>query len=199
MTALSPKDQLLTKLHEWDAARQKASRACSEMHGIIAALPDREVPIEIGTSLAGCVSMSSVACPQNDRCCEEQLTHSLPEKHRRNRPVVVAPSQADSKPVSKPAAVISTSTSESKPKKPRAKRAQESDIRKAVKLVYDENIPQKEAEKACNLPQGTLSRRKGKEIMTQYRKDWGTPTKIDSQHGVSRKELEKALRYGDDR
>jgi len=87
---------------------------------------------------------------------------------------------------------------EKKPKKTRAKRAHESDIRKAVKLVYDEDMTQKEAERACNLPTGTLSRRKGKEIMSQYRRDWGTPTIINSQRGISRKELEKALLYGDD-
>jgi hypothetical protein len=88
---------------------------------------------------------------------------------------------------------------EQKPKKTRVKRVSESDIRKAVKLVYDENMTQKEAERACNLPRGTLSRNKGKGIMAQYRKEWGTPATFSTQNGVSRKEQEKAWLHGDDR
>jgi hypothetical protein len=60
-------------------------------------------------------------------------------------------------------------------------------------------MSQKDAETACILPHGTLSRRKGKEIMSQYRKEWGTPTTLDAQRGVRRQDLEKALLYGDDR
>jgi len=84
---------------------------------------------------------------------------------------------------------------ENKPKKARAKRASETDIRKAVKLVYDENLTQKEAEIACNLPLGTLSRRKGKQIMEAYRKAWGRPNRVEGERGVRRRNVEDGNRY----
>jgi predicted DNA-binding protein (UPF0251 family) len=89
------------------------------------------------------------------------------------------------------------SVAKKKPLKTRGKRISDTDIRKAIKLVYDENITQKEAEKRCQLPRGTLSKPKGKEIMAEYRQTWGTPTMFNTQHGVSRKELEKSFIYGD--
>ena len=168
------------------------------MHCIIAGLPGVEEPVEIDAPRTSSRNRPIIAHRQNDECCERQMSCSLPETNERNitkRPVLIKVSQpevADSRPPSPP-------IFEKKPKKTRAKRASESDIRQAVKLVYDEDMAQKEAERACNLPRGTLSRRRGKQIMAQYRKDWGTPTIINSQRGVSKKELEKAFLYGDDR
>ena len=110
---------------------------------------------------------------------------------RRNRPVVTAtpqPDNIDSEPIP---------TTDQKPKDKRAKRACEADIRRAVKLVFDENVTQKEAEIMCNLPLGTLSRRKGKQIMEQYLKEWGKPTRIDVPPKVNRKEAENAFQYGE--
>jgi len=118
-----------------------------------------------------------------------------------NRPVLnsaaTPPSVADSTNAADFQVPTQRSAAKEKPKKARAKRTSEADIRKAVKLVYDENLTQKEAEKECHLPQGTLSKSKGKEIMAEYRKRWGTPTMINSQRGVSRKELEKSFLHED--
>ena len=107
---------------------------------------------------------------------------------RSNRPLVITSPQPDVVEAAPPPA-------EAKPKKTRAKHVSEADIRKAVKLVFDEDLTQKEAEILCNLPPGTLSRRKGKQIMDGYRKEWGTPTSITGQRGARRKDVEKANRY----
>jgi hypothetical protein len=61
----------------------------------------------------------------------------------------------------------STTQPVSKPKKLR-KRVSEKDIRKAVKLVVDEGMTQNDAEKACGLPQSTLSRGEGGKILGTY-------------------------------
>jgi len=203
MTIASSKDLLFTTFEEYDTAQQRAGMARSKMHCIIASLPDEIKPENIGAPSASCVIEPTIALSQNDRYCAKQALRPLLETECRakDRPVVR---------VTAPQSVVADvqsvflSTGESKPaaekkaKKTRAKRVSEVDIRKAVKLVYDEDITQKEAENACRLPRGTLSKRKGKEIMSQYRREWGTPTIIDTQRGVSRKDLEKAWLHGDD-
>jgi hypothetical protein len=69
-------------------------------------------------------------------------------------------------------------------------------LRKAVKLLFDdEDMTQKRAEIACNLPPGTLSRRKGKQIMDGYRKAWGTPNRLEGERGVRRKDVEDGNKY----
>ena len=176
MTVVSQKDLLFAKSHEFEIAQQTVDRVRSEMLCIIATLPDG------GKS--------------NDERCEKQMFFPVLEKvrdSRKNRPVVVMTPQSDAL-VSEQS---STSATKETPKKTRSKRATESDIRKAVKLVYDESLKQKEAEIVCNLPIGTLSRRKGKQIMEQYLKEWGKPTRIDVPPKVRRKEAENAFRYGE--
>jgi len=205
MTITSQKDLLFSTFQEFDIAQQTVDRTRSQMHCIIAALPNEEsqqtIPLPLQSyrnrpTLEKCLITGS----EKQTSCPSLKNNGNSQK---SRPVVMHETAQtdipDSKLVSRPTSENTKSAADVKPKQVRAKRVSESDIRKAVKLVYDENMTQREAEKACNLPPGTLSRRKGKQIMTQYRQDWGTPTMIDSQHGVSRKELEKALRYGDDR
>ena len=104
---------------------------------------------------------------------------------KRNRPVLVKASQSD----------VVAPTIETKPKRTRRPRTCEADIRKAVKLVFDEDLSQKEAEIACDIPTGSLSKGNGKQIMDGYRKEWGTPTRVAGQRGVRRKNVENANRY----
>jgi hypothetical protein len=106
---------------------------------------------------------------------------------RRDRPVLVKAAQSD--------VVVPVPLVEAKPKKTRAKRTSEADIRKAVKLVFDEDLSQKEAEIVCDIPTGSLSKGKGKQIMDGYRKEWGTPTSVTGQRGARKKDVEKANRY----
>jgi len=47
----SQKDQLFTTLHEFTSAQQRADKARSDMHCIIAALPDEEKPRDTGTPI----------------------------------------------------------------------------------------------------------------------------------------------------
>jgi len=203
MTYLSLKDKLFTTMEEYVAVQQTANRKRSEMHSIIASLPDGETPDgkkpeKIGTPLTAGENGQTIIPLQEGNGREYRTIHSLPDDrmlNASNRPVLnnaaTPPSVADFQvPTPRPAA-------KERPKKTRAKRTCEADIRKAVKLVFDENIAQNEAEKTCHLPQGTLSKSKGKKIMEEYRKKWGTPTMINSQRGVSRKELEKSFRYED--
>jgi len=204
MTA-SHKDLLFTTFEEFNTAQRQANKARSDMHCIIATLPDEEKPAAADALPMPHRNRPIVACDQRGENNEKQMSYVLSEysARRRNRPVIIVPpnvteteSVINAEPSVKP---LSTPTSGETPKKVRQKRVSEANIRKAIKLVYDENVTQKEAEKLCNLPIGTLSRRKGKEIMAQYRKNWGTPTTIDAQRGASRKELENAFLYGDDR
>ena len=199
MTTLLQKDLLFTKLQEFDSAQQAVDRTRSEMHCIIAALPDTiDAPMTPREGRRGC-QQGDGHRKTDSRC---SLLENSCGDSRKSRPVVAMPRQsvtADSKSDIEPLVEKFKLHAEQKPKKTRVKRVSESDIRKAVKLVYDENMTQSEAERACNLPPSTLSRRKGKEIMSQYRKEWGTPATVDAQRGVSRKTLEQAWIHGDDR
>jgi len=208
MTSLSLKNKLFATLEEYDAVQRTANRKRSEMHRIIAALPDGETPDDkkpegVDIPLAADENGQTISSLQESKERGYQTIHSWPEERRfnaSNRPVLnsaaVPPSATDS-PNADFQVPAQRSVEKERPKKARAKRTCEADIRKAVKLVYDENISQKEAEQKCHLPQGTLSKSKGKEIMAEYRKRWGTPTMINSQRGVSRKELEKSFLHED--
>ena len=192
MATASYKDKLLDKFQEFDIAQQTLDRTRSEMHCIIAALPGENKPKEITISSAHFRERPIVIKHQNDgesgKPVPPHMLRNLDEDEWK-RPVVIT---------SEPDSTESNRDLEpDRPKKTRAKRVSEADIRKAIKLVYDDNLTQKQAEKMCNLPHGTLSRRKGKRVMEEYRKEWGTPTSLYSQHGVSKKELEKAFLYDD--
>ena len=193
MTIASQKDVLFAKMQEFDMAQRTVDRVRSEMHCIIAALPNERNPHEIGTPLT--IHGGQVILHPQNKGDVEKRTPSSPSEcsrdNRQNRPfVVVVPKldMVDPKPPIPPATV-------EKSRKTRAKRASESEIRKAIKLVYDENVSQREAEITCKLPLGTLSRRKGKQIMEQYRKEWGTPTQVGCAAGVRRKDVESAFIY----
>jgi len=87
-----------------------------------------------------------------------------------------------------------------KPKKTR-KRTKEADIRKAVKLFFDSAntdnpLTQEQAEKVAIIPQGSLSKGRGKDILEEYTKEIAKISrKIDTPNGVRRKEIENANRY----
>jgi len=194
----SQKDQLLVKFQEFDIAQQTLDRTRSEMHCIIAALPSEKQSKGNAIPPASRGDRPFVIHPLNVGCEKPMPPHIIGNKEdydRRDHPVDRVPQPDDPElfPFAKPPVV------KEKSKQTRAKRVCEADIRKAVKLIYDDNLTQKEAETICGLPLGTLSRRKGKQIMEGYRKEWGTPHSLNSLNGVSRKELEKALRFGDDR
>ena len=187
MTIASHKDLLVDTLNEWDIAQQMANKRRSDMHRIIAGLPDGNE----AEDAAPLTPPRDRLCRQNDRCCEKQIPLTAWEERAKNRPVVITSPQPDVVAVKPPA----RPTVEEKPKKTKAKRTCEADIRKAVKLVYDENLTQKEAEIVCGLPPGTLSRRKGKQIMDGYRKAWGTPNRVEGERGARRKDMENANKY----
>jgi len=177
-TIVTQKDLFSATFQELIIGQETVERARSKMHSIIGSLPNGEKPEEI---------RAPSTTRHNGECCTCQTRRPLLEKGNttRNRPILTA---AMPEPSSQPP--IETTS-----KKTRVKRTSEAEIRKAVKLVYDENLTQKEAEIACNLPPGTLSRRKGKQIMDGYRKEWGTPTIVKSQRGVRRKDVEDGNRY----
>ena len=196
MTTTSHKD-LFASLRVWTTSQQTALDTQSTLlHRIITALPDGNEPGVASNLPTPYNGRPFVIHPlQNGECTEKQTPCTPPVsilEIRRDRPVLTAaiqqPDLAKTEPSAKP-------TAEVKPKKIRAKHASEADIRKAVKLVYDEDLTQKEAEIVCNLPPGTLSRRKGKQIMDGYRKAWGTPTTVKGQRGARRKDVENANKY----
>jgi len=196
MTITSQND-LFTTFHEWTTSQQTALDTQSTLlHRIITALPDGDEPGVASNLPTPYNSRPLVTHPHhNGECTEKQTSHTPPEitgDSRQNRPVVVkAPQSDDTEPEP-----FATPTVEEKPKKARAKRTSEADIRKAVKLVFDdEDMTQKRAEIVCGLPPGTLSRRKGMQIMEQYRKAWGTPTRVEGERGARRKDVEDANKY----
>ena len=193
MTITSHKDRLVDTFQNFVSAQQMADKARSEMHSIIASLPDENTAEEIvaPSTPPGC--RPTMIYQHNDRCREKPAPSSTREGNTSNRPVLTAaiwqPDVGEPEP-------FTTPTVEEKPKKARAKRTSEDDIRKAVKLVFDdEDMTQKRAEIVCGLPPGTLSRRKGMQIMEQYRKAWGTPTRVEGERGARRKDVEDANKY----
>jgi hypothetical protein len=91
----------------------------------------------------------------------------------------------------------SESAGKTKPKS-RAKRTCDSDLRKAAKLVYDENKTQFESEKIVGIPQGSLSKGKGEEIMLEYQKILGgKPTKIEKGKARDRRQIEDDFIYNE--
>ena len=121
---------------------------------------------------------------------------SLPLKNRRHdRPVVVKPTQSDT------AEEMALSTVAEKPKKKRAERTKEIDLRKAAKLFVDgmfsdNPITQGQAEKAAGIPAGALSKGKGKEILAEFMKAVARISRrIDTPNGTRRKEIENANVY----
>ena len=196
MTTASQND-LFTAYQEWATSRQMESEVHSKlMHRIITALPGSDEPGVASNLPTPCNGRPFVIHPhQNGECTEKQTPRTSPEitgDSRRNRPVLVKAPQSDDA-ESEP---FATPTVEEKPKPKRAKRVSETDIRKAVKLVFDdEDMTQKRAEIVCGLPPGTLSRRKGMLIMEQYRKAWGTPTRVEGERGARRKDVEDANKY----
>jgi hypothetical protein len=121
---------------------------------------------------------------------------SLPLKNRRHdRPVVVKPTQSDTVDV----AVLSTAAE--KPKKKRAERTKEDDLRKAAKLFVDgmfsdDPLTQGQAERAAGIPAGALFKGKGKEILAELMNAASRVSRrIDTPNGTRRKEIENANVY----
>ena len=196
MTTTSHKD-LFASLRVWTTSQQTTLDTQSTlMHRIITALLGSDEPGIASNLPTSCNGRSFVIHSyQNGENTEKQTSHTAPEitgDSRRNRPVVGKTPQSDvavSEPTPQP-------TIDQMPKPKRAKRVSETDIRKAVKLVFDdEDMTQKRAEIVCGLPPGTLSRRKGMLIMEQYRKAWGTPTRVEGERGARRKDVEGGNRY----
>jgi hypothetical protein len=167
------------------------------MHRIITALPDGE-PKAVGILPTPCRGRPFVIHPhQNGECMEKQTPRTPPESigdGLGKRPVLVKapePDDADSEPTPKP-------TVDQKPKPKRAKRASEADIRRAVKLFVDgmntdSPLTQKQAEKAAEIPQGALSKGKGKEILDDCMRDVSRISpRIALPAGVRRKAVKDA-------
>ena len=219
MTTASHKNQLFVKLQELDtahqekmSAQQKADKARSDLHCIIATLPgDGELPREAKTEetrtpLASSVSRPIITRPviQQQHGDEEQtsslLLDNLVKRNRlhnpKDRPVVIKTPQQEAAEKEPPP----TPPAGTKPKKTR-KRTKEADIRKAVKLFFDSAntdspLTQEQAEKAVKIPQGVLSKGKGKDILEEYIKEISRLSRrIDAPNGVRRKAVEDANRY----
>jgi len=172
------------------------------MHRIITALPDRESK-EVSAQSAP-YSRPVVLHPhQHSECADKHTPHSPPEsilEIRRNRPVLTAaiqqPEVAKTELSAKP-------TVEDKPKQTRGKHVSESDIRIAVKLFVDSMntdspLSQRQAEKAAGIPQGALSKGKGKEILDDCMRDVSRISpRIAVPTGIRRKAVEDATVYDD--
>ena len=202
MTTASRND-LFTVYQEWAATRKMESEVHSKlMHRIITALPDGEPRVDstLPTPYRG---RPFVIPPHQNGECVAKQTPCTPQKsivdRQQNRPALLTTSQpdlADSEPMPKP-------TVAQKPKPKRAKRASEADIRRAVKLFIDSAntdspLTQKQAEKAAGIPQGALSKGKGKEILDNCMKDVSRiAPRIVVPDGVRRKDVENATFYDD--
>jgi len=202
MTITSQKD-LFTAYQEWATTRQMESEVHLKlMHRIVTALPDGEPKVDsiLPTDYRG---RPFVDPPhQNGECVATQIPYpqqkSIVER-KHNRPMLITtpqPDDADSEPMPKPTVV-------QKPNPKRAKRTSEADIRRAVKLFVDSvntdsPLTQKQAEKAAGIPQGALSKGKGKKILDDCMKDLSRiAPRIVVPAGVRRNEVENATVYDD--
>jgi len=204
MTITTYKDQLFSKVNELGIAQQEVDNLRSAIHGIIATLPSETKTEGADAPPTPPTGQAIIIQCRRDGCNKEPALRFSCENHTKerrdhnpeDRPFVIKPPQLEIPETKLPLELPpSEAVIEEKPKKTRAKRTSETDIRKAVKLVYDENLTQKEAEIVCNLPPGTLSRRKGKQIMDGYRKEWGRPNRVEGERGVQRKDVEDGNRY----
>jgi len=200
MTIASHKDLLLTTCQEWADSRQTEAEAHTKlMYSLIAALPDGEKTGEVNTLPPPHKSRPVVIHPhQNGGYTGIHTPHTPPASIvdcRQNRPVVIKASYLDD--------VDSEPKPPLDPKPKRAKRASEADIRKAVKLFVDSMntdtpLTQKQAEKAAGIPQGALSKGKGREILDNCMQEISRISpRIAVPTGVRRKEVENATVYDD--
>jgi len=203
-TIVTHKDQLIVAVNEWDTAQKTAHKARHHLHCIIAALPDGEPEVTNNRMVMPDWDRPLVIHPHQNGATTEKQTSRTPPKSileiRRNRPVVTAaiqhPDVATTEPAPKP-------TVDQKPKPKRAKRVSETDIRRAVKLFVDgmntdSPLTQKQAEKAAGIPQGALSKGKGKEILDNCMRAMSRiAPRIAVPAGARRKAVEDATVYDD--